>query len=243
MLVVKGRLWGEAGGHFTNNTITIILNFIHQWLGNYWCWRCDYPERLETTLQYTKFHLSMARQLLMLKMTIWGVWRPLYNILNFIYHWLGNCWWWRGGYWGRLEATFQYSNFHLSLTGQLLGVKGWLLGEAGGHLTISTITNIRNFTYQWLGICWCWRGDYPGRVEVALQYTNFHLSLTGQLWVGEGVAIGGAPSNILNWYTVDKVTVTTEELLLRSLEAIFTRQLLVVKGWLLGEVGGHLPIF
>ena len=36
---------------------------------------------------------------------------------------------------GSLEATLQYSNSHLSLTGQLLVVKGWLWGEAGGHLT------------------------------------------------------------------------------------------------------------
>ena len=28
-----------------------------------------------------------------------------------------------------------------------------------------------------------------------------------------------------------------------NLEATFTRQLLVVKGWLLGEAGGHLAIF
>ena len=45
------------------------------------------------------------------------------NILNFIYQWLGNCWYWRGDYLGRLKATLQYSKFHLSLTGQLLMVK------------------------------------------------------------------------------------------------------------------------
>ena len=123
LLVVKGWLLGEAGGHLTNNTITNILNFIYQWLGNCWCWRGDYPERPEATLQYTKFHLSMARQLLMLKMTIEGAWRPPYNILNFIHYSLGNCWWWRGGFWVSLEATLQYSKFHLSLTGQLLMVK------------------------------------------------------------------------------------------------------------------------
>ena len=127
LLVVKGWLLGEAGGHLTNNTITNILNFIYQWLGNCWCWRGD--------------HL------------------------------------------GSLEVTLQYSNFHLSLTGQLLVVKGWLLGEAGGHLTNNTITNILNFIYQWLGNCRCWRGDYLGRLEATLQYSNFHLSLTGQLLV------------------------------------------------------------
>ena len=68
------------------------------------------------------------------------------DILNFIYQWLGNYWSWRGDYLGRLKATLQYSKFHLSLTGQLLVVKGWLLGEAGGHLTNYTITNILNFS-------------------------------------------------------------------------------------------------
>ena len=39
------------------------------------------------------------------------------DILNFIYQWLGNCWYWKGDYLGRLQATLQYSKFHLSLTG------------------------------------------------------------------------------------------------------------------------------
>ena len=51
------------------------------------------------------------------------------------------------------EANLQYSKFHLLLTGQVLVVKRWLLGEAGGHLTNYTITNILNFIYQWLGNC------------------------------------------------------------------------------------------
>ena len=112
LLVVKGWLLGEAGGHLTNNIIT--------------------------------------------------------NILNVIYQWLHNCWCWRGDYLGNLEATLQYSNSHLSLTRQLLVVKGWLLEEAGGCLTNNIITNILNFIYQWLHNCWCWRGDYLGRLEATL---------------------------------------------------------------------------
>ena len=130
LLVMKGWLLGEAGGHLINNTIT--------------------------------------------------------NILNFIYQWLGNCWCWRGNYLRSLEDTLHYSHFHLSLTGQLLVMKGWLLEESGGHLTNNTITNILNFIYQWLGKCWCWRSDYPWRVEVTLQYSNLHLSLTGQQLVVKG---------------------------------------------------------
>ena len=34
MLVVKGWLLWEDGGHLTSNTITNILNFIYKWLGN-----------------------------------------------------------------------------------------------------------------------------------------------------------------------------------------------------------------
>ena len=52
-----------------------------------------------------------------------------------------------------LEANLQYSKFHLLLTGQLLVVKRWLLGEAGGHLTNYTITNILNVVCQWLENC------------------------------------------------------------------------------------------
>ena len=145
---------------------------------------------------HSKLYLSMAGQLLMLKR--WPSRKAgghitnniITNILNFIYQWLGNCWCWRGDYPGRVEVALQYSNFDLSLTGKLLVVKGWLLGEAGGHLTNNTITNILNFIYQCLGNCWCWRGDYPGRVEVTLQYSNFHLSLTGKLLVVKGWLLG-----------------------------------------------------
>ena len=53
----------------------------------------------------------------MLKMTIQGGWRPPYNILK----------------------------FHLLLTGQLLVVKRWLLGEPGSHLTIFQISFITDW--------------------------------------------------------------------------------------------------
>ena len=123
------------------------------------------------------------------------------NILNFIYQWLHNCWCWRGNYLGSLEATLQYSNSHLSLTGQLLVMKGWLLweagggegvaiGEAGDHLTNNIIANILKFIYQWLHNCWCWRGDYLRSLEATLQYSNSHLSLTGQLLVVKGWLLG-----------------------------------------------------
>ena len=197
LLVVKGWLLGEAGGCITNNTITNILNFIYQWLGNCWCWRGDYLGSLKATLQFSNCHLSLTGQLLVVKGWLLGeagghiTNNIITNILNFIYQWLGNCWCWRADYLGSLKATLQYSKFHLSLTGKLLVVKGWLLGEAGGCITNNIITNILNFIYQWLGNCWCWRSDYPGRVEVTLQYSKFHLSLTGQLLVGEGLAIGG----------------------------------------------------
>ena len=143
------------------------------------------------------------------------------NILNFIDQWLHNCWCWRGGYLRSLEATLQYSNSHLSLTGQLLVVKGWLLGKAGGCLTNNIITNILNVIYQWLDNCWCWRGDYLGSLEATLQYSNSHLSLTGQLLVVKGWLLGEAGghltnntiTNILNlfingWATVDAEEVT-----------------------------------
>ena len=45
-----------------------------------------------------------------------------------------------------------FKNFEDTFTRQLLVVKGWL-GEAGGHLTNNTLTNILNFIYQWLGNC------------------------------------------------------------------------------------------
>ena len=55
----------------------------------------DYPWSLEATLQYSKFHISLTGQLLVVKRCLWV----------------------------SLEATLQYSKFHLSLTGQLLMVK------------------------------------------------------------------------------------------------------------------------
>ena len=207
LLVVKGWLLGEAGGHLTNNTITNMLNFIYQWLGNCWSWRSDYLGRLKATLQYSNSHLSLTGQLLVVKGWPLGeagghlTNNTITNILNFIYQWLGNCWCWRGDYPGRVEATLQYSKFHLSLTGQLLVVKGWPLGEAGGHLTNNTITNMLNFIYQWLGNCWCWRGDYPERLEATWQYTKFHLSMSRQLLMLK-MTIHGAwrpPYNILNF--------------------------------------------
>ena len=116
------------------------------------------------------------------------------NILNFIYQWLHNCWCWRGDYLGSLEATLQYSNSHLSLTGQLLVVKGWLLGEAGGHLTNilqwrldTTLTKLlvlmTNILALFIGHnCWCWRGDYLGSLEATLQYSKFSfINWLGQL--------------------------------------------------------------
>ena len=120
------------------------------------------------------------------------------NILNVICQCLGNCWCWRGDYLGSLEATLQYSNSHLSLTGQLFVVKGWLLGEAGGHLTNNTITNILNVICQWLGNCWCWRGHYLGSLEATLQYSNSHLSLTGQLFVVKGWLLGEPRGHLTN---------------------------------------------
>ena len=124
------------------------------------------------------------------------------NILNFIYQWLHNCWCWRGDYLGSLETTLQYSNSHLSLTGQLLVVKGWLLGEARGHLTKNITPNILNFIYEWLGNCWCWRGDYPEKLEATWQYTKFHLSMARQLLMLK-MTIHGAwrsPYNIPNFF-------------------------------------------
>ena len=174
---MKGWLLGEAGGHLPIFYIDLLLT------GSLLVLMSCYFGNLEATF---------TRQLLLMKGWLLGeAWgnltnNTITNILNFIYQWLGNCWCWRGDYLGWLEATLQYFKFHLSLTGQLLVVKGWLLGEAGGHITNNIITNILNFIYQWLGNCWCWRGDYPGRVEVALQYSNFDLSLTGKLLVVKG---------------------------------------------------------
>ena len=71
----------------------------------------DYPERLEATWQYTIFRLSMARQLLMLKMTIHGAWRPPYNILNFIYYWLGTCWFEKMSFGWAWKLPYNIPNF------------------------------------------------------------------------------------------------------------------------------------
>ena len=192
LLVVKGWLLGEAGDHLTNNIITNILNFIYQWLHNCWCWRGNYLGSLEATLQYSNSHLSLTGQLLVVKG--WLLWEAgggeagagdhltnniITNILKFIYQWLHNCWCWRGGYLGSLEATLQYSNSYLSLTGQLLVVKGWLLGEAGDHLTNNIITNILNFIDQWLHNCWCWRGGYLRSLEATLQYSKLIYTWLG----------------------------------------------------------------
>ena len=154
------------------------------------------------------------------------------NILNLIYQWLGNCWCWRGDYLGSLEATLQYSNSHLSLTGQLLVVKGWLFGEAGGHLTNNIITNILNFIYQYLGNCWCWRGDYLGSLEATLQYFNSYLSLTGQLLVVKGWLLGG-------WWPPYKYHNHKYSKLYLSMAA----QLLMLKKRLSRKGRGHLTIF
>ena len=153
LLVMKGWLLGEAGGHLINNTITNILNFIYQWLGNCWCWRGNYLRSLRTPYIILTFIYHWLGN-----SWSWrgGYWRSLEvtlqitqitNILNFIYQWLGNCWCWRSDYPWRVEVTLQYSNLHLSLTGQQLVVKGWLLVEAGGHFTIFELI------YCWLGNC------------------------------------------------------------------------------------------
>ena len=231
LLVVKGWLLGEAGGFLTNNTITNILNVIYQWLHNCWCWRGDYLGSLEATLQYSNSHLSLTGQLFVVKGWLLGEAvgclpnNIIINILNFIYQWVHNCWCWRGDYLGRLEATLQYSNSHLSLTGQLLVVKGWPLEKAGGCLTNIIITNILYVIYQWMGNCWCWRGDYLGRLEMPpyniltliyqwlgncwwwrggywrrleapLQYSKFHISLTGHLLVVKRCLLGEPGSHL-----------------------------------------------
>ena len=116
-----------------------------------------------------------------------------------------------------------------------VGGEGVAIGEAGGHLTNNTITNILNVICQWLENCWSWRGDYLGSLEATLQYSNFHLWLTGQLLVVKGWLLGEAGGHLAIFY-ID-LLLTGSLLVMMShyfgnLETTFTRQLLVVKGLL-----------
>ena len=72
-----------------------ILNFIYQWLDNCWCWRWL---SMEPGGHLTIFLISYITDWAPVgceKVSFRWAWKPPYNIPNFIYHWLGNCWWWR----------------------------------------------------------------------------------------------------------------------------------------------------
>ena len=107
-------------------------------------WPHAWPNKVHTLHAHAAISISDLYSLILSYISFWLIAINLHfsDILNFIYQWLGNCWYWRGDYLGRLKTTLQYSKFHLSLTGQLLMVKVSMPMFSYTYLYIHVYTNI-----------------------------------------------------------------------------------------------------